>query len=143
LAGAALFLIFFVAAVFSGYRLNKNTNYYSKQLEEKKVMLTDLKLLSERRAILAKIEKEQVPLRGVLAELTNILPSGVILNGISFVNASKYLIISGTAPSVNAIGALLKNIEASPMFSKTVLIEAKKSSSGKDNTFNMTFSVDI
>ena len=140
--GAALLVIFSAAAVFSGYQLNKNIGFYSKQLEEKKVMLTDLKLLSERRAILSKIEKEQVPLRSVLAEITNILPPDVILNGFSYVNASKYLVISGTAPSVNSIGALIKNVESSSMFSKTILIEAKKNPSG-ENTFNMTFSVDI
>ena len=140
--GGALLVVFSFVAVFSGFQLNKNINYYSKQLEEKKVMLTDLKLLSERRAILSKIEKEQVPLRSVLAEITNILPPEVILNGFSFVNASKYLVISGTAPSVNSIGALIKNVESSSMFSKTILIEAKKNPSG-ENTFNMTFSVDI
>ena len=143
LTGAALLVVFFAVSVFTGYQMNKNIGYYSSQLEEKKVLLSDLKILSERRAILAKIEKEQVPLRSVLAELTNILPPGVVLNSFAFINASKDLTISGSAPSVNAIGALLKNVEASAMFSKTVLIEAKKSPAGTDDTFSMTFAVDI
>ncbi|MFA5097056.1 MAG: type IV pilus assembly protein PilM [Candidatus Margulisiibacteriota bacterium] len=140
---SAVLAVFIAAALFTGYNLDKTISFYSKQLEEKKILLTDLKLLSERRAILSKIEKEQAPLRGILTELTNILPPSVTLSGVSYVNASKYLVISGSAPSVQSIGTLLKNIEGSSMFSKTILIEAKKSPSGAESLFNMTFAVDL
>jgi type IV pilus assembly protein PilM len=132
-----------IATLMINISVNNSISYYKKMLEEKKLTLENIKILSERRVILSKIEKEQTPIRQAIADLTNLMPSGAFLNGMSFDNAAKTVSIAGHCGNINSVAALLENIENSSFFSGSSLIEAKKSDTGNEIDFKMSFKINL
>jgi Tfp pilus assembly protein PilN len=124
--------------------LGRKVNYYRNELNSKRAILNDLKTLSERREIAARIAREESKLRETLSLFDSTIPGAVTLTKLSYDNAARKMNISGITNNISLVGRFLTNIENSPSFSRAVLIETKKGLG--DNTgamgFDMTFHVD-
>jgi type IV pilus assembly protein PilM len=120
-------MIIIMASAASYYvYLNKQRDMYKDQLASKQAILADVKALVERKTILEEIAKEESKIKDTLAQLTAVLPKGVILTELMYDNSKHQLWISGIAPNTKTVGQLVKDIEASPNFNSTILIEARK-----------------
>ena len=123
--------------------LNNNISRYRKLIDEQKKLLVNLKILSEKQDILSKVEKQKIPIRPAIAELTNLLPKNSFLDALSFGNSSKGISISGIAADMYLVGDLLKKIESSGFFSDTALVEARKTADKKSVGFSMNFKLKL
>ncbi|MCX5749511.1 MAG: pilus assembly protein PilM [Candidatus Saganbacteria bacterium] len=137
--GGAVLLLFIVIAFSAAVMINSRLSYYNGLINDKSSVLANIKLLQERRAIVNRISAEQTPVRQVIAELSNILPPGILLNSFSFTNSSRQMVITGSCNGMKTIGEMLKDIEMSTLFSGTTLIEAKRSASNSTIDFKVIF----
>ncbi len=143
-AAAISVAVFYLAALAAmNVSLNNTIRGYKNVLDEQKSLLANLKTLSEKQSILAKVEKQKVPIRPALAELTNIMPKYSFLEAFSFSNASKGMSISGISQDMQTAGELLKRIESSGFFSGASLVEARKAPDKKSVVFSMGFNLKL
>lgn len=143
LASSAGLLVVLLAAVYINMSIDSSISYCKRILDEKKVILANIKVLSEKKLVLTGVEKSRSPVRLMIAELTNLLPRGVLLETLSFSGASRGLQVTGTCRDIDSSGMLLKNIERSPMFGGASLVEAKRTGDGKQYDFRITFRSDM
>ncbi len=130
LPSSALFWVavpLIVAALSYNYYLVRERNHYREELLSKQALLTDIKSLVERKAILNQIQKEGSRVKENLYYLTQVLPAGVALSDLTYDNKLRLVWLSGEAPDHGTVGKLVRNIEASPYFSDTKLLEARES----------------
>ncbi len=137
------FVIYIAAVAAMNVSLNNRISSYRQLINEQKTLLANLKVLSEKQMILSKIEKQKVPLRPAIAELTNLLPKNAFLDILSYSNASKVFSISGISADMYLVGDLLKKIESSGFFSDTALIEARKTTDKRSVGFSMNFNLKL
>lgn len=123
ISGIALILILGIG--FNLY-LKAKVGGLRKELKSKQEILEDVKALKERREILLKIKSEETRLRDTLTKFTATIPSGVTLSSLTYKNNKREMIIIGEANTVTLVGKFLKDIETSPYFSGSKLIETKK-----------------
>lgn len=143
-ASAISVLVIYLAALAAmNISINNTISGYKKIMDEQKSLLANLKILSEKQTILSKVEKQKVPIRPALAELTNILPKNSFLDALSFNNSSKGMSISGTSSNMQTVGYLLKRIESSGFFSGASLKEARKTSDKSSVGFSMSFNLKL
>jgi type IV pilus assembly protein PilM len=100
------------------------------ELASKQAVLTDVKDLVEKRLILEQISKEGSQVKETLYNILQVLPSGVSLSELSYDNSKRIVIMAGEANDTNTVGKMVKDIEASPKFDTTTLIEARKAMAG-------------
>jgi len=143
LIGGTAVLLFALAVFSAVVMMNGRLSEYNKIIEDKRVVLNNVKQLSEQRAIINRISADQTPVRQVLAELANILPEGVILDSYSFTNSSRQAVITGTCAGMKTVGAMLRSIELSTIFSSTSLIEAKRSGTKNGIDFKLVTKIDL
>jgi Tfp pilus assembly protein PilN len=131
------------AALIYNFYLIGIREHYKKEITSKQAILTDVKTLIEKRAILEQISKEESHIRETLSQMTRVLPSGILLTELKYDNALRQIWLSGTAKDTATVGYLLKNFEDSPAFTKTVLIEARKAvtESVPNLAFKITFNL--
>lgn len=141
--GGSVLVIFAIIAFSSLAYINSKISYYNRIIDDKRVVLNNVKLLSERRAIINRISADQMPVRQILAELANILPDGVQLSSYSYTNSSRQIMITGSCHGMKVVGNMLKNIEKSTLFSGTTLIEAKRPSADSGMDFKVLLKVNI
>jgi len=140
LSGAVAYLAFLATMNIS---LNNGIANYRSLLDEKKALLSNLKVLSEKQAILSKIEGQKTPIRVALTELTNLMPANSYLDTFTFNNSSKNISISGNSADMNSVGDLLKKVEGSAFFSDTSLSEARRSADKKTVDFSMNLNLKL
>lgn len=138
---AAAFMI--IAGILAAVVTNTNIETYKKNLNEKKLLLEDLRNLSEHREILAQIEKGKSPVKECIAELANLMPSNTYLNSLLFDGKTKSMIIEGTCANMASVSALMKNIETSPFFGNTTLNEARRSAVKNGISFKIAFNISL
>lgn len=142
-AGISALVIYIAALAAMNISLNRKITGYREMINEQKRLLISLKTLSEKEAILSKIEKQKVPIRPAIAELTNLLPKNSFIETFSFSNGSKGISISGISADMYLVGDLLKKLASSGFFSDTALVEARKSRDKKSVGFAMSFKLKI
>ncbi|MFA5103777.1 MAG: type IV pilus assembly protein PilM [Candidatus Margulisiibacteriota bacterium] len=135
----SVFVIFIATLAALNISLDKSIAGYRKFIDEQKTLLANLKTLSEKQEILSKVEKQKVPIRPAIAELTNLLPKNSFLDAFSFNNASKGISITGISANMYLVGDLLKKLGSSGFFSDTALVEARKAADKKSVGFSMNF----
>ncbi len=138
-AAISVLAVYLAAIAAMNVSLNNRIQSYRDLINNQKRLLENLKILSEKQMILSKIEKQKVPLRPAIAELTNLLPKNSFLDAFSYNNGSKGFAISGVAADMYLVGDLLKRIESSGFFSDTSLIEARKTPDKRSVGFSMSF----
>lgn len=121
-AGAAVL----IAAISYYLYLNNIRTGYKKELMSKQVILTDVKVLIERKSILEQISREETHVREMLSQVTKALPEGIVLTDLIYDNSKRQIWLNGEAKDTDTVGKLLKNFEDSPNFKNTILIEARK-----------------
>jgi type IV pilus assembly protein PilM len=131
------------AALIYNFYLIGVREHYKKEIASKQAILTDVKTLIEKRAILEQISKEETHIRETLSQMIRALPSGITLTDLRYDNAMRQIWLTGAAKDTATIGYLLKNFEDSPAFTKTVLIEARKAvkESVPELVFKITFNL--
>ncbi len=135
--------IVYIIAIFAFIgNLNKTINEYELKLKNQRILLMNLKMLNEKRDILAKIEAQKNYLNPPIAEISNLLPKKAYLKTLSFNNTTKQFSISGVSENMYSIGEFLKKVESSGFFSESSLSEAKKIDD-KHYSFSMTFKLKI
>lgn len=117
-----------VLAILYNFYLAGIRDNYKKELASKQAILTDVKTLVERKAILEQISKEESHVRETLSQLTRALPRGIVLTKLTYDNAKRQILLIGEAKDTNTVGRMIKNFEDSESFKQTVLIEARKAS---------------
>ena len=142
-AVVSAFIIYIAALAAMNVSFNKRIAGYRQLINEQKILLANLKTLSEKQDILSKVEKQKVPIRPAIAELTNLLPKNSFLDAFSFSNASKVISISGTSADMYLVGDLLKKLGSSGFFSDTALVEARKTADKKSVGFAMSFKLKL
>ncbi len=138
-------LIILCAAFGYNYYLGRQLKYYNKELESKRTILRDLKVLSERRAIIEKISKEETRVREILSNLGATIPAGISLLELDYINSKRSMNIRGESLNTTLVGIFLKNLEDSPYFSNVVLHETRKGREEEGQTkalFIISFKVD-
>jgi type IV pilus assembly protein PilM len=101
-------------------------SYWNKQLEQKNIELEDLRSVKDRRELLERIMREETRVKEILGALTATLPAETSLKALSYSNDGKQMLIEGQCFDLVEVGNTLKNIESSPDFSQTTLMEARK-----------------
>jgi len=137
-------LIIVMTALGYNFYLGRQVRKYSRELESKRSILRDLKTLSERRAIIEKISKEEARVREILSDLGTTIPGGISLLNLSFNNSSKQIDINGESLNNPLVGRFLKNLEDSPYFTNVILHETRKGKLEEGGTtvlFKMSFKV--
>jgi len=114
-----------LAIIYNLY-LGSVSNYYKKEVASKQTILADVKLLIERRTVLEQISKEESYVRETLSQMTRAFPPEVVLTDLVYDNSKRQIWLTGYAKDTTTVGKLLKNLEDSPTFKKTSLIEARK-----------------
>lgn len=100
--------------------------HYKKELASKQAVLTDIKILVDKRTMLEQISREETHIRETLSQMTRALPAGVTLTDLVYDNSKRQIWLAGVANDTKTIGKLLRNFEDSPNFKRTALIEARK-----------------
>jgi type IV pilus assembly protein PilM len=101
-------------------------NSYKKEIASKQAILTAVKSLIEKRTILEQISKEETHIRETLSQMTRALPSGISLISLAYDNSKRQILLIGEATDAKTVGRMMKNLEDSPNFKNTVLMEARK-----------------
>ncbi len=109
--------------VYLAVDVNRQIASYQQEITVKNSLLSNMKVLAERQAFLEKIMAKKTPVRQAIAEITNLLPQDAILNQCDLTSGK--MTISGYCTNISSVGTLIKEIELSPMFSSTNLIQAK------------------
>lgn len=132
------------ASIFYDVKLTQTRNQLRKELSSKQSLLSDIRTLVERRSILNQILKEGTNVKDTLYEITQVLPPHVYLTELLYENAARQMVISGDAPDTQTVGQTMSNIEESPYFSGTTLIETRKGAVNNmpRQLFRMSFKVD-
>jgi len=121
--------------------LTSRRDMYRRQLQDKQVILADIKALHERKNVLSDIARKETHVRSMLVQLTKTFPSGITLTNLIYDNGKKQIWLTGTAAYTGLVGKLIKNLEDSGYFRDVKLLEIKqmKTTSGKsDITFRTT-----
>ena len=153
LIGSIVIAVFLMSFVLINFSLDQQKTFWQKELDNKSVLLDDIRSVKDRRALLDQIMKEETKVRETLGELTATLPGDVVLSALAYENADKQIFLQANAPDIIKVGQTIKNIESSPHFSETTLVEARKSDATMSNntagaaalppmSFKVSFKVD-
>lgn len=138
------FLLLFIAVIIGvNVLINNSLAHYKNIIRDRELLLNNVKSLSDKQSVLAKIESEQPPLREAMAELTNILPPDAYLDSFSYTTASKVFSVAGHCTYMSSVGKAVEKIERSPYFEKTVLLEAKRDLAKSGINFKLNFNLSI
>ncbi|MFH1709642.1 MAG: type IV pilus assembly protein PilM [bacterium] len=131
-----------LAVIYNFYLIGVR-EHFKKEIASKQAILTDVKALVEKRAILEQISREETHIRETLSQITRALPAGIVLTNLKYDNSKHQIWLTGEAKTTNIVGKLLKNFEDSPNFKKTLLIEARKAvvESVQKIIFKITFNL--
>lgn len=121
-----IILIILISSVLLNISLNKTINASKKDIESKKSLRDDIKLLLQTKAEVEKIAKDRTQVSRIIVELFKIVPRSVNILNLSYNNSTKMFSFAGTADKMSSIGAALQNIGLSRFFSGASLLEAKK-----------------
>jgi len=122
IAGVAVIAL----AIFYNIYLVNEKNHYRTELASKQLLLTDINALIEKRTILDQISREESHVRETLSQITVALPDGIKLTDLVYDNGKHQIWLGGEADNTRSVGKLLKNLEDSSNFKRTVLIEARR-----------------
>lgn len=142
---ASLIAAIVVVLIFlMGYNfyLGRKAAHYRAELESKKAILTDLKLLAERRDIINRVQMEETHVRETLEQFNGTIISGITLTQITYNNSGRTLKVAGLAQSPRTVGRFMTTLEESPYFSKVNLIESRAAGEGGTMDFNVSCHVD-
>ncbi len=115
-----------IAGVSYNIYLSGQRDQLKKELASKQQVLAAARDVSDRRMILDQISKEQTHIRETLSQVTGVLPMGILLTQIQYDNSKKQIWLSGESDGTKTVGRLLKNLQDSPAFTNSTLIEARK-----------------
>ncbi len=137
--GAAVLIL--GSAMYYDISLDNTKKELNKELASKRELLSSVKELSEKRDILNRITVEETHIRETLSQVTRVIPDGILLTQLQYNNDKKQIWISGAAKDTKTVGKLLKDLQDSPFFKDTTLIEARKGSNEglEDVEFRITF----
>ena len=123
--------------LFSLFILKFQEHDYNKRLKNAEAHLETIKEIKEfrerivvRQSLIDKICKNKVPTYGLLKQVSNLLPSSVILNELFLDNEQNYLILKGVVLSSGEIAEdiltdFMKKAEETSFFSETDLLFSK------------------
>lgn len=143
IATALISLTILAGTIFLNNSIRKDIDYLKKSIAENKLLLSDIKLLSEKKSVFKKISSERIPLKSIIIEFMRVIPQNSETGNLSFLNSEKSILWMGRAKSMDLVGDTLYKIESSKMFSQASLIEAKKNESDQIIDFKISFKADI
>jgi len=124
------------------FYLGRKQAYYRAEVESKKAILADLRLLAERRDIINRIQLEETHVRDTLEQLNSTIIGGITLTQLTYDNPSRTISLAGLAQNAKTVGKFITALEESPYFSRVALIQSRAAGEGGMMDFQVTCHVD-
>lgn len=118
-------------------RLTEEIVLFTSQIEEKKKLKKQEKMLITRLNYLQNLQKKPILLVHLFDELVKLMPDGVYLNQVQKIDDS--ITLKGIADSNSSVSKLIQGIEKNPWLQSPILGEIKKTKPTEDNEFILNF----
>lgn len=133
-------LICFLMLIFGlNYYLNVSISKMKDELNDKNVKLSQMIKFRDRKMAFQDITKREIDVKLLLARVNSLMPKGTSLVLLDFNQGKRFVLLEGETANPKGASDLVKKVQDSPYFSRTLLIEIKKV--GQIITFKMQFYV--